>query len=592
MKIHSAVLTALLVPSVIGQQFGPEQTVWSGFGQAWGVDTADLDGDGDQDVVSCSRSGNWISWHENLGSGGFGPRRQISVTASSRVWSAHAADVNGDGLIDVLACRPDENKVLVHYNGGNGTFSGEQVISSALAQPVAVVTGDIDGDGDLDIVSASNSGLAWHERTHGTNWANRVLLAAPAGGVEYAACADLDADGDLDIVSSSSMGIVFHENLGGGTFGPSAVLDATVTQAGDLDLSDLDGDGELDVVSASSMGARWNQNLGGGAFGTSQVLAHDSLLAYSVHALDFDLDGDTDVVSASPALNQIVFVENVGLGVFAAPEVIASNASGIRWVTSADLDGDGDPDLVATMASVSWFENFTLPDCNGNGVPDHNEIASGARGDCDGDGILDECEIAAGLAQDCNGNGVPDTCELAQGMATDCDGDGTLDECQLAMDATFDLDGNGIFDSCEALGSNYCGPAVTNSTGAGASLTALGSELIFFNDVTLTARGLPQNSFGMFVASQTPGYAFPIPNSEGALCVLGLVGRYNQPGQIIGSGATGSLFFPIDVLAIPTPTGFAQALPGETWNFQAWYRDSNPTGNTSNFTDAVSITFQ
>ena len=69
------------------------------------------------------------------------------------------------------------------------------------------------------------------------------------------------------------------------------------------------------------------------------------------------------------------------------------------------------------------------------------------------------------------------------------------------------------------------------------------------------------------------------------------MGRYNRPGQIISSGPTGSILFPIDLTAIPTPTGLVPALSGETWNFQAWYRDVNPTA-TSNFTDAVSVTFR
>ena len=59
----------------------------------------------------------------------------------------------------------------------------------------------------------------------------------------------------------------------------------------------------------------------------------------------------------------------------------------------------------------------------------------------------------------------------------------------------------------------------------------------------------------------------------------------------MSSGGAGTLVFPIDALALPTPTGFVVAQPGETWNFQAWFRDSSP-GTTSNFTDAVSITFQ
>ena len=195
----------------------------------------------------------------------------------------------------------------------------------------------------------------------------------------------------------------------------------------------------------------------------------------------------------------------------------------------------------------------------------------------------------SGTSLDCDANGIPDECDIAAG-ASDCDADGIPDACQITGDATLDLNANGVLDSCEAIGTNYCSPAIANSTGAPAEILALGSELLFFSDVTLTVRGLPQNTFAMFFTSQTQGYAFPIPGSQGALCVLGLTGRYIQPGQIMSSGSSGTLMFPLDFLSIPTPMGFTFAQPGDTWNFQAWYRDANPTV-TSNFTDAVGITF-
>jgi len=74
-----------------------------------------------------------------------------------------------------------------------------------------------------------------------------------------------------------------------------------------------------------------------------------------------------------------------------------------------------------------------LRDCNGNGIPDVNDIANGTSKDCNGNGIPDECDIARGDSSDCNGNGKPDECDIADGTSTDGNGDGIPDECQLDM---------------------------------------------------------------------------------------------------------------------------------------------------------------
>ena len=71
----------------------------------------------------------------------------------------------------------------------------------------------------------------------------------------------------------------------------------------------------------------------------------------------------------------------------------------------------------------------------------------------------------------------------------------------------------------------------------------------------------------------------------GILCLGGAIGRHNQPG-LVQPGPTFSI--QLDLTSVPTPTAFVAVQPGETWNFQAWYRD----GASNNFTDAVSVTFQ
>ncbi len=61
--------------------------------------------------------------------------------------------------------------------------------------------------------------------------------------------------------------------------------------------------------------------------------------------------------------------------------------------------------------------------------------------------------------------------------------------------------------------------------------------------------------------------------------------------QVQNSGAAGEITIQVDLTQLPTPSGPHVVLAGETWNFQAWFRDANP-GATSNFTDGLSILFQ
>ena len=62
--------------------------------------------------------------------------------------------------------------------------------------------------------------------------------------------------------------------------------------------------------------------------------------------------------------------------------------------------------------------------------------------------------------------------------------------------------------------------------------------------------------------------------------------------QIQFSGPAGVIEIPVDLAALPRPNGTVAAVPGERWNFTAWFRDGGPAGPSSNFSDAVEITFQ
>ena len=144
-----------------------------------------------------------------------------------------------------------------------------------------------------------------------------------------------------------------------------------------------------------------------------------------------------------------------------------------------------------------------------------------------------------------------------------------------------------------SIGTTFCSPAVNSTAGIPGRILAIGSPVASDNNLTLRAVDLPQNQFGIFITSQTAGF-IPTPgNSQGNLCVIGNIGRYNDVGQLQNSGPTGVFELMLDLAQTPTAMGNVMVLAGQTWNFQAWFRDFLPgQGPTSNFTDAVEIVFQ
>ncbi len=140
-----------------------------------------------------------------------------------------------------------------------------------------------------------------------------------------------------------------------------------------------------------------------------------------------------------------------------------------------------------------------------------------------------------------------------------------------------------------SVGDAYC-PGQPNSTGAPAQLFIEGSAVLSANDITLRAESIPQGSFGFFLAGQTAGLIQGPGGSQGDLCLDGAIGRFIGPGQVLAADAAGKFSLAVDLSRVPTPTGTTSVMSFQTWHFQGWYRDTNPTA-TSNFTEASRVTF-
>jgi len=140
------------------------------------------------------------------------------------------------------------------------------------------------------------------------------------------------------------------------------------------------------------------------------------------------------------------------------------------------------------------------------------------------------------------------------------------------------------------IGVSYCS-ANANSTGLPASITGWGSAVVSANTLSLGATNLPLGSFGFFMTSRTQDFVTNPAGSQGNLCLGGAIGRYVGPGQVQNSGVSGGFSLALDLTQHPTPTGPTAVVAGETWSFQAWYRDSVGGQATSNFTNGVAVAF-
>lgn len=124
-----------------------------------------------------------------------------------------------------------------------------------------------------------------------------------------------------------------------------------------------------------------------------------------------------------------------------------------------------------------------------------------------------------------------------------------------------------------------------NSSGRSASMAGSGSTALADDRLVLGASGMATNQYGMFLASKSIAFV-DLPGSDGWLFLGGEIHRLQH--QLLPTGPLGAFHFEVDLGDIP---GYGPVQPGDTWHFQAWFRDQNPHP-TSNLTDRFDVTFQ
>ena len=242
--------------------------------------------------------------------GDLGPRTTIWAAADG-ARDVIAADLDGDMDLDVVSASINDDTVAWYENtDGAGSFGPPRPVTGLADGPWSIHAVDVEGDGDVDLLSASviDNEVAWYENTDGAGTFSRRLISDAAGGARDVSAADVDGDGDIDVVAAFNADntVAWYENLDGqGAFGAVRVIDNGAVGVESVGAADVDGDRDTDVFSASAIDDRvaWYRNRDGiGGFDPPRDVYDQADEALAVVAVDVDGDGDRDLVAASAGL--------------------------------------------------------------------------------------------------------------------------------------------------------------------------------------------------------------------------------------------------------------------------------------------------
>jgi len=636
---------AAAAPAAFAQQFQqvgaglPGPVVWSE-----GVEVFDANGDGWLDVLFANVGGllpTLLINHTTVG----GPITFADETAARlpagftlQGTSLTVCDVDADGDLDVVFATRSATQQRILINNGTGIFTDQtaQRFPTLVLNSWGVGFGDVDGDGDIDLVfddQGAKAHLLKNDGTgHFTDDAAFQAIAVPKPIAEAAQMVDIDNDFDLDIiVDGKSIPQQLYVNDGAGAF----TFDGTTLPAGGNNTyatgwADLDNDGDLSLAGDID---GFYISLDQGSFneGTAQNNLYPSgTLSFTgstttltglngqddndVVFLDADNDGILDVIVGSLANNKEKLYLNdgsFGTGSF------VYQANGFTTLTDStldlaigDFDNDGRYDVVTAQGESGNFTNRvyrntgpqdTVPPHIGRIEPTAPRVplsviqggglvrrawiqdATFKRGQIFAKGRLDVTAVKRGSTQNFT---VPMT-YVGGGLHRGAIHPDPSPTGTVGMDVTFSVhatDPSGNFSDSATSTFRICGAEgygtpLPNSTGQIAKASGMNDPSVSTNNFKVNVIGLPPNRRGALFFGTTkvlPG----IPYGGGLL----FVGGSFQSFPTVVSNALGAVVLDLDFTQPP----LAGLLPGETRYFQFSYRD--PAAGIFNLSNALEIT--
>jgi hypothetical protein len=340
----------------------------SGYSGAFGVEAADLDGDGDVDIIGVAERSNRLAiWHND---GAHPPAFTNEILDSSfpAVGAVFAADLDGDQDLDIVASSGSRTGRVTCYlnSGGSPATWTAQDVETSWGETWEISAADVDDDGNVDIIgtSLSRDAVVWWRNDGQTpvTWTRQTVDSA-FDGAHSARAHDMDGDGHTDIVGCGTLvdEVAWWRN--GGDSPPTwtkHVIDSGFGGGRSVRIADIDNDGDPDVAAAGfGGGVQWWSNDGGDPLvWNPQVVDATLQMAHQLQIADLNGDGRLDLVAADYGGNSISWWENGGGG---AP------IAWTRWrpvyslnrplaVDVGDVDGDGALEIVGSSNSLGQFQ--------------------------------------------------------------------------------------------------------------------------------------------------------------------------------------------------------------------------------------------
>ncbi|MEZ5305327.1 MAG: VCBS repeat-containing protein [Verrucomicrobiales bacterium] len=336
--------------------FAPLETLIEGSDvvASQGLVIADVDGDGDQDIFfhGSSYLGENTAIHRKARASS----TAMSGTQPSGQVALAVGDINHDGMEDLVVGDGGGGRLLWYAGNGNGLGAGA-FVSTGGRSPTSVATGDFNGDGWTDIAYAtpSDDTLTINFSGNGSGFSWVPTAVASMSGITRIQAADMEGDGDLDILSASETTIRWHVNNGDG----SVWLPQTVA-SGQIGLKDIacaqeipGGRQEIAVLqdnAGSGFLIRFRHNGVGWVSAVQPIPAS----ADPASAVAF-----ADIQDATPGLETLFALGNNPIQFHhrSMPGAVtaASTSNPVRDLAAVDWNRDGHPDILATLGSQGLY---------------------------------------------------------------------------------------------------------------------------------------------------------------------------------------------------------------------------------------------